>query len=78
MQRGEREGRGGCACVGALSRLGGGGGWGKKEEMGRRYLRSRSWMPVTRFCAYMTISPNRYAKLARLSSAVRLRFRLRS
>ena len=42
------------------------------------YLRSRSCMPVTLFCAYVTISLNRYAKLARLSSAVRVRLRFRS
>ena len=42
------------------------------------YLLSKSWIPVTRRCAYVTISLNKYAKLARLSSALRVRFRFRS
>jgi len=58
----------------------------KWQTLGRRavaggghiYRRSRSCIPVTFFCAYVTISLNRYAKLALLNSAVRVRLRFRS
>lgn len=45
---------------------------------GCMYRLSRSCIPVTLFCAYPTISANKYAKLALLSSAVRVRLRFRS
>jgi hypothetical protein len=42
------------------------------------HLRSRSFMPLTRFCVYCTISEKRNAKAEAETSAVRVLFRFRS